>query len=173
MMQRSLVLIKPDGVSRGLTGEVVRRLEKEKLKVVGVKMLKPSKELISKHYPEEESYLISLGKKSQGAGDKILDFKEQGMMIVNALRDYLSESTIIAMAVQGEDAIPKIREIAGHTNPKEAKPGTIRGDFADDDILTANKEKRAVRNLVHASGNEEEAENELKLWFKNEELHDY
>jgi len=170
MIERTLVLIKPDGVQRKLIGNIIKRFEDNGLEVTSMKMITADSEIVEKHYPAEEDYLISLGKKSADAGDKIDNYKEQGMMIVNGLRGYLTGNAIVAMVIEGKKAITMVRKIVGHTNPVKAEKGSVRGDLGEDDILTANKAKRAVRNLVHASGNKEEAEKEIKLWFDESEL---
>lgn len=172
MVERTCVVIKPDGVTRNLIGEIIRRFESAGLHVIALKMLRASEEQVKQQYPEEEEYLVSLGKKSEKAGDKINDYKEQGMMIVRGLRDYLTQGPVIAMILEGENAIQLVRDIAGYTDPSQADKGTLRGDFAADSILKANKEKRAVRNLLHASGNKEEAEKEIKIWFSDKEIFD-
>lgn len=164
-MEQTLVIIKPDGFARGLTGEIIRRYESQGLKMKALKMLTVDKSLIERHYPEKESYLLSLGKKSEKAGDKIKDYKAHGLMIVRGLRDYLTSGPVIAMILEGEDAIQKARKITGYTDPSSADKGTIRGDFGEDTIQKANAEKRAAKNLIHASGNPEEAEREIGLWF--------
>lgn len=169
-VEKTLVIIKPDGVERNLTGEIIKRFQNAGLKLVAIKMLKVDKEIVSKHYPMSKEYLISLGKKSERAGDKIDDYEAQGRMIVEGLRRYITSGPVVAMVLKGENAISKVREITGYTDPSKAKPGTIRGDFGEDSIIDANREKRACRNLIHASGNPKEAEKEIKLWFKKEEI---
>ena len=164
-MERTLVIIKPDGVKRNLIGEIIRRYEDEGLKITAMKMLTASKELIAKHYSEDEEYLISLGKKSEKAGDKIKDYKEQGKMIVEGMRKYMTEGPVVAMIIEGPDVIAMVRKISGYTDPSQADKGTIRGDYGQDSILIANREKRPVRNLIHASGTKDEAEKEIALWF--------
>lgn len=165
MMEQTLVLIKPDGVERNLIGEIIKRYEEGGLKVVLLKLMRADKELVAKHYPEEEEYMETLGRKSAQAGDDVGDFVEHGRMIVTGLRDYITSGPIIAMVLEGEDAIAKVRKITGYTDPTVADKGTIRGDLGQDSILVANREKRPCRNLIHASGNPEEAEKEIKLWF--------
>src|SRR3989344_684562 len=165
MIERTLVLIKPDGVQRKLIGKIIDRFESNDLEITEMKLINAEREIVENHYPAEEEYLVSLGKKGADAGDKIKDFREQGMMIIKWLRSYLTGNDIIAIVISGKNAIAKVREIVGSTNPTKAEKGTIRGDFGMDDILTANSQKRAVRNLIHASGNKEEAEREIKLWF--------
>jgi len=165
MIERTLIIIKPDGVRRNLIGEVIRRYEQGGLKVVAMKMLKVSQELISRHYTKDEGYLISLGKKSEKAGDAIKDYRKQGLMIVHGLRKYMTEGPVVAIVLKGENAIKRAREITGYTDPSAADKETIRGDFGEDNILEANRENRPVRNLIHASGNPDEAGHEISLWF--------
>jgi nucleoside-diphosphate kinase len=169
-VEKTLVLIKPDGVKRNLTGEIIKRFEDAGLKLVALKMLAADEQLISKHYPMDREYLVSLGKKSEKAGDRIADYEAQGRMIVEGLRKYLTSGPVIAMVLKGDDAINRVRKITGYTDPVKAEPGTIRGDFGEDSIIEANREKRACRNLIHASGNPEEAEKEIRLWFRDDEI---
>lgn len=165
MTEQTLVLIKPDGVRRSLIGEIISRYEKAGLSIIKLKMLTASKEIIKKHYPSDEDYLISLGKKSASSGDQINDFLAQGQKIVNWLRAFIASGKVVAMVLEGEDGIALTRTITGYTDPKSAEKGTIRGDLGEDSILKANREARPVYNLVHASGNPEEAQAEIKLWF--------
>lgn len=166
MSQRTLVLIKSDGVRRNLIGKIINYYEEGGLKVTAMKMLNATEELLKRHYPEDEEYMISLGKKSEKAGDKIDNYMEQGRMIVLGLRKYLMEGPIVAMVLEGEDdAIATVRKITGYTDPASADKGTIRGDLGEDTILQANRENRPCYNLIHASGNEEEAQHELGIWF--------
>lgn len=165
MQQQTLVLIKPDGVQRNLIGEIISYYEKGGLKIADLKMVHAKKELVAKHYPEDPEYMESLGKKSEKAGDKIDNYIEQGRMIVTGLREYLTSGPVVAMILEGEEAIPTVRKITGYTDPATADKGTIRGDLGQDTILQANRENRPVKNLIHASGNPEEAASEIKLWF--------
>jgi nucleoside-diphosphate kinase len=169
MIERTLVIVKPDGVARNLTGGILARYEKEGFKLKALKMMKASRELIKKHYPE--SMAESLGKKSRDAGDtSVTDLAEQGRKILEWLRTYLTEGPVVVMLLEGPNVIERVREIAGYTDPSQAKAGTIRGDFGTDSILKANREQRSVRNILHASGNREEAEKEIQLWLKPEEI---
>ncbi len=170
MIEKTLVVIKPDGVQRNLIGEILKRYESAGLKVIALKKLKVKSSLIKKHYPEEENYLISLGKKSETAGTPISDYRAQGLRIVKWLRKYLTSGPVVAMILEGEGAIQNVRKITGYTDPPAADKGTIRGDLGQDSIVVANGEKRPVRNLIHASGNPEEAEKEIALWFKPKEI---
>lgn len=165
MLEQTLVLVKPDGVKRNLIGEIISRFEKAGLKVVKLKMLVASMDLAEKHYPGDEDYLRSVGEKSQAAGDKVIDVLEQGRKIINSMRAFLISGPIVALVLEGEDAVALLRKIIGYTDPTSAEKGTIRGDLGQDSILEANKEGRPVYNLVHASGNPQEAEKEINLWF--------
>ncbi len=166
MIQQTLVLIKPDGVKRNLIGEIISRFEKGGLKVIDMKMLVADAVRLEKHYPSDEEYLRSLGEKSKAAGDDIPDVLEQGKKIVAALRKFMSSGPLLAMILEGEEAIALVRKITGYTDPSKADPGTIRGDLGEDSILSANSEGRPVYNLIHASGNPEEAEKEIEIWFE-------
>ncbi len=165
MIEQTLVLIKPDGVKRSLIGEIIKRYESAGLSVIDMKFLRANKDIVGKHYPEEDEYMTSLGKKSAAAGEEISDFKEHGRMIVRALREYITSGPIVAIVLEGDDAIARVRKITGYTDPKTADKGTIRGDLGEDSIREANREKRPVKNLIHASGTSEEAKKEIKLWF--------
>lgn len=165
-MEQTLVLIKPDGVKRNLIGEIIARFEKGGLKVVDMKMLTTSMDIASKHYPDDEEYLRTVGQKSVAAGDKVGDVLEQGRKIINSMRGFLTSAPIVAMILEGENAITLVRKITGYTDPSSAEKGTIRGDLGEDSILQANKESRPVYNLIHASGNLDEAEKEIQLWFR-------
>lgn len=166
MLQRTLVLLKPDAVQRNLIGEVIKRYEDAGLKVVELKMMqKAPLEIIDKHYPRDEEYLRLIGEKSVKAGENVEDPVEMGRMVVSWLRDFITSGPVVAMVLEGEDAVVRVRKITGFTDPATAEKGTIRGDLGTDSILKANAEKRPVWNLLHASGNLEEAEKEIGLWF--------
>lgn len=165
MNQKTLVLIKPDGVKRNLIGEIIRRYEQAGLRVVELKMLIPPIDIAEKHYPADEEYLRLIGQKSVDAGDKIDDLVGQGRKVINSMRSFLTSGTVVAMILDGEDAIARARKITGFTDPSKAEKGTIRGDLGKDSILSANLEGRPVYNLVHASGDPDEAKREINLWF--------
>lgn len=167
MKQRTLVLLKPDAIQRGLAGEIISRFEKAGFQFVDIKLVNVDRLLAEKHYHlDDENYLRSIGQKSVDAGDKVHDLLIQGKKIINAMCDFLSSKPVIAMILVGEEVVPSIRKIVGTTDPSKAEKGTIRGDFGEDNILSANREGRPVYNLVHASGTPEEAEEEIKLWFE-------
>jgi len=165
MIERTLVFIKPDGVERNLIGEIIRRYENAGLRVVELRMIKPTMERLRLHYPENKEYFISIAKKAEKTGKKIDNRVEYGKEVVNKLRNYVASGKIVLMILEGEDAIKKVREVTGYTDPAKAEKGTIRGDLGNDDLEKATLEGRVCRNLVHASGSLEEAEKEIKLWF--------
>ena len=154
MIERTLVLIKPDGVERGLIGEIITRFEKRGMKIVGMKMVKVNKDLAMKHYTED----ITL---------------RRGEFVRNKLMNYIINNHVIAFCLEGVDAIENVRKIVGDTEPKSALPGTIRGDYAHTSYKYADDKGKAIANLVHSSGNKKEAEQEIKLWFSKEELFSY
>lgn len=154
MIGRTLVLIKPDGVSRHLVGEVIKRFEQRGLKIIGLKMTKSDDQRASKHYNEEIA-------------------KKYGKEVRDRLINYINEGIIVAMVLEGIDCVNVVRKICGSTYPNEAALGTIRGDFAHISKNYANSNNKNVKNLVHASGSLEEAKEEIKVWFRNDELFDY
>lgn len=154
MIQRTLVLIKPDGVMRGLVGEVIKRFENKGLKIIALKMVCIDKEFAAKHYTEDIT-------------------KRRGGKVRIMLLDYITEGPIVAMAIEGVDAVNVIRIITGDTEPSKAMPGTIRGDFTHHSFHYADGKEMPVKNIIHASANPEEAEKEILLWFSIEELYSY
>src|SRR3990167_7866659 len=182
-IERTLVLIKPDGVKRGLIGEVLSRYERAGLKMVGMKLVWADKEHAMAHYPENEEHMRGMGEKSLKTYEEygldpieyvgIKDPLEIGKMIRQWNAEYVSSGPVVALVLEGVHAISNVRMITGNTIPTFAQPGTIRGDFSIDSPALANSKNRAVRNLIHASGEPEEAAREIAHWFKEEELVDY
>ncbi|USN45275.1 MAG: nucleoside-diphosphate kinase [Candidatus Woesearchaeota archaeon] len=178
MMEKTLVLIKPDGVQRGLVGDILSRFERVGLKPVAMKMVYPDKEMAGRHYTDDEAWLCSVGEKTLKSYEKkgiSLDRtpKEQGMMVRSMLMDFLSMSPVVALALEGHNAVALVRKIVGATAPSDAAPGTIRGDYSFDSYQLADKSERAVMNLIHASDSVENANLELAIWFKDEEIHSW
>jgi len=183
-IERTLVLLKPDAVARGLSGEILGRFEKTGLKIIGLKMVYVDDELVKKHYPSDrEEFLIAMGNKTletyakygRDTGEELgtMDPKTIGLMINKWNIDFISSGPVIAVVLEGNHAIDNVRRLAGHTLPTFAAPGTIRGDYSVDSPALANEQKRSVRNIVHASGNTEEAKYEIELWFRENELYSY
>lgn len=183
LKERTLVLIKPDGVKRGLIGEIITKFEKTGLKIVALKFVQPTVEHIDLHQPKDEDWLRGLGEKTLktykeyglspeeelGLSDPI----EIGKLIRKWNSDFLTSGPVLAMILEGNHAVDNVRLMVGHTLPVFAAPGTIRGDYSVDSPALANSLKRSIRNIVHASGSPEEAENEIGIWFSAEDIHDY
>lgn len=183
-MEQTVVLIKPDGVKRGLMGEIIHRFERMGLKIVGIKMVWPTEELLHQHYgTKKESTLLRLGNKTLTTYQKYgKDAKKEigtddpaklGKMVVKWLLDYVQSGPILAMLVEGRHAVENVITLAGPTMPASALPGTIRGDYSTDSAAYANAEKRGVMNLVHISGSIEEANFEKTVWFAPDEIFKY
>lgn len=165
MMQKTLIIIKPDGVAGGFTDEIIRRYEAAGLKVIKRKDMMAPQDLVEKHYPMNPDYLKSIGEKTIAAGQAVKSAEDQGRKVVTWLRKFITSGPIVALLLEGEDAVATARKTTGFTDPKAAEKGTIRGDLGTDNILDANREGRPVYNLIHASGSVEEAKKEIKLWF--------
>ena len=150
MIERTLVLIKPDGVQRCLTGRIIQRFEDVGLKIVGVKMTWVDKEFTRKHYAEHVEKHFYPG-----------------------LEALLTVGPVIAMVLEGVHVISQVRKMVGATEPRSAQPGTIRGDFAHVSYEYADSKGVTLKNLIHASDSLKSAKREIKLWFKEEELHSY
>lgn len=180
VIQQSLVVFKPDTLQRGIVGELITRFERKGLKIVGMKIMVPSKELAEKHYNKDDEWCIEIGKNNvRPAYEKQgLEFKWEsdlaaGKSVLNALINYMSCGPVVAMVIEGGLAIEHIRTLVGFRDPVNADVGTIRADYTIESAFMANAADRTVRNMIHASGNEEEAREEIDLWFKPEELVSY
>ena len=154
MIQQTLVLIKPDGVQRGLIGEVIKRFEQRGLKIIALKLTKVSRDLAQNHYTDDIA-------------------KRRGEAVRKRLLEFITESPVVAMIIEGVDAIENVRKIVGATESKAAVPGTIRGDFSHISYAHADEKKIAVKNIIHASADEKDAAYETKLWFSIDEIHSY
>jgi nucleoside-diphosphate kinase len=175
MQERTLVIIKPDAYTRGLTGTILARLEQRGLRVEAMRVSRDETEMVENHYPTSEQWLATAGRKTLAdyadlgvsARDRIGidDPVEIGRMVRKWLTEFMLSAPMVPMIISGNRAIKAVRDMVGDTLPVKATPGTIRGDFSSDSPDLANVEQRPVRNLVHASGDPEEAEREIKLWF--------
>ncbi len=181
--EKTLVLVKPDGVKRGLIGEIVGRIERRGLKVIALKMVQVGREHLENHFPKSDEWVGRLGDKGLSTfADYKLDPKEHlgtddrmeiGRKVKESLFAYMTSGPIVALVIEGIHAIDMVRKLAGHTLPFKAEMGTLRGDFSVDSPAIANVEGRAIKNIMHASETPEEAKNEIALWFKPEEIHSY
>ncbi|MEV6441156.1 nucleoside-diphosphate kinase [Amycolatopsis sp. NPDC051716] len=152
-VERTLVLLKPDTLARGLAGRVLLRFEDAALKIVGVKMKHMDADFTRKHY---------------------FDLEERaGASVYNTTAAFMQSGPVIALALEGVDAVAKVRKIIGGTFPSDAAPGTVRGDYAHQTKSSSEASGKAVMNLVHASGNSEEAKYEVELWFAEAEQFEY
>jgi nucleoside-diphosphate kinase len=156
IMERTLIILKPDAVKRGIVGEIISRFEKAGLKIVGTKMLEPDYDQFYHHY-ENISKMVS----------------RRGLEAFEVTLKMMQEGPVIAVVLEGIKAVTLVRKMVGDTEPEKAAPGTIRGDYAHMGFEHSNKEKIGVPNVIHASGNTEEAAAEIIHWFSGEELHDY
>ncbi|MBI2085993.1 nucleoside-diphosphate kinase [Candidatus Daviesbacteria bacterium] len=165
MLQQTLILIKPDGVQRDLTEEIIKRYKAAGLKIVKRKDIMAPLDIVEKHYPMDPDYLKLIGEKTIAAGQQVKSAEDQGRKVVTWLRKFITSGPIVALLLEGEDAIVTARKTTGFTDPATAEKGTIRGDLGTDNILKANQEERPVYNLIHASGSADEAQKEIELWF--------
>ena len=176
--ERSLVLLKPDTVQRALIGEIISRFERKGLKIVAMKMVWPSKDQATRHYDQPEHAMVALGEKTLAAyKEKGIELHKEPIEIAKDIQKklvhYMVGGPIVAMVIEGAHAIAHVRKIRGGTNPLSADVGSITADYTVDSYFIADEDARAVRNLVHASGSVEEAENEIKIWFAENEIMNY
>ena len=177
--ERTLVIIKPDGVQRSLIGEVVKRHERVGLKLVGLKMIVPEASKIEEHYTLDPQWRMVTGEKSiesykkRGIAPPSEDPLEVTARILEALKKYMTSGPVVIMVWQGAHAVELVRKLVGNTEPLSSDVGTIRGDYVLDSYRMADSDGRAVRNIMHASGSVEEANNEIKHWFEDSELINY
>lgn len=153
-MDRTLVLLKPDAIDRGLTGEIIQRFEKVGLKIAGMKMIQANEDIAKRHYTDDLA---------ARRGEKVREMMVQ----------MLTSGPVIAIALEGVEAVELVRKMIGTTEPKSAAPGTIRGDYSHVSFKHADEKNIGINNLVHASGSIEEAASEIQVWFTDEELMDH
>jgi nucleoside-diphosphate kinase len=155
-MEKTLVICKPDAVARGIVGEITSRFERVGLKIVGIKMLEPGREHYHEHYE-------GIGTLKTRKGEEIFESQLATMQ----------DGPVIAMVLEGVEAVAAVRKMTGDTEPKSALPGTIRGDYAHVSYGQAASTGRGVANIIHASATKEEADKEIAHWFKPDELYEY
>jgi len=182
--ERTFCMIKPDGVKRGLIGDIIMRMERAGLKIVAIKMLNATEEQVRAHYPmSDDAWIARLGEKSLSSFENLdtdpaevlgsTDASKIGQAVADSLVEFMTSGPVVAMVVEGIQAIDMVRKLAGHTLPFKADVGTIRGDYSVDSPAVANVEMRAIHNLIHASEVASEAESEIKVWFQDEEIPTY
>jgi nucleoside-diphosphate kinase len=155
-MERTLIIFKPDAVQRGLTGEIISRFERVGLKIVGAKMMSPTREEYFHHYE-------NIGKMVSRRGQEVFDMT----------LDYMNEGPVLAFVLEGIEAASLVRKMVGATEPKSSQPGTIRGDYSHMSYAHGDEQKMGIPNLIHASGDADEAELEIAHWFSESELFSY
>jgi nucleoside-diphosphate kinase len=178
--EKTLLILKPDAVKRGIVGDIIKRVENMGFAVIAGKLVNATEELGQKHYPDTEEWKKNVGLRTIDDCEKYgIDLLENmgtedpieiGNMVKKWNVDYLCSGPVFAFVLEGYNAVERLRSLVGHTVPTKAVPGTIRGDFSLDSAILANMNGRAISNLVHASGNVQEAEYEIGLWFKPEEI---
>lgn len=177
--ERTFTAIKPDGVQRTLMGEIISRFERVGLKLVAMKMLVPSMDHVEKHYLLDPNWITVVGEKALKAraagGEDVSGIQpiDVGKRVLKGLQTYLSSGPVVAMIWEGAHAVKLVRKLVGSTEPLSSDVGTIRGDYMLDSYAMSDSDGRAIRNLIHASGSVEEAQNEIGLWFSKDEVFDY
>jgi nucleoside-diphosphate kinase len=176
--EKTFMAVKPDGIQRSLIGDIISRVEKVGLKFVGFKFFIPAEELCWNHYNKDDVWFEEKGKKilenRKEAGQTIdKEAKEYGKDIINQLVKFMTSGPVLAMVIEGNQAVSIVKKLVGGTEPTTSEVGTIRGDYTLDSYELAGIDERAVRNLVHCSDQVSEAEREINLWFKPEELVNY
>jgi len=177
--EKTLVVVKPDGVQRSLIGEIIQRYERVGLKLVAIKLLVPTPEFVVEHYSLDPNWRKETGEKrikaalERGEEPPSRDPLEITAVVLEKLKKYLSSGPVVAMVWQGAHAVDIVRKITGGTEPRTSDVGTIRGDFVLDSYNMSDPDNRSIRNLLHASGSVVEAEKEINLWFKPEEILSY
>lgn len=182
-VEKTFVMIKPEAVMRGLIGNVISRFERVGLKLVAMKLKKATRDEVNGFYPSDDVWLGKVGDKTLsrskdlgidvkgrfGTDDNVTIGKEIKKWLVN----FISSSPVVLMVLEGNNAVEKVRKMAGYTDPIDAEPGSIRADFAQESIDWANFDGRAVYNVIHASGEPEEAKQEIAHWFSADEVYKY
>lgn len=176
--ERSFVIVKPDGLQRGLVGEILSRFERTGLKLVGLKLAVLDKDLIWKHYDKDDEWFLKKGTKiaadREAAGlSAEKEPLEYGKDIIRALEKYMTSGPVVIMVWEGNQAVAVVTKLVGETSPASSDVGTIRGDLTIDSYEIASVDDRAVRNLIHCSDTPENAEKEIAMWLGDDEVIKY
>jgi len=177
-VEQTLILAKQDAIHRGLVGEIIKRFEQKGMRIVGVKMATPNQKMIEDHYTKDKAMQTETGIRTiQTWEEKGKKVTESPLDVGNRIREWnikaLVGKPVIAVVFEGYHAVDVGRKIVGHTEPRQALPGTIRGDFSAESYDLADFHERTMINIVHASGKLHEAKREIKVWFTEKELHEY
>ena len=178
MIEKSLVIIKPDGVQRSLIGEIIARFERKGLKLTGLKLAVPSEDQVFAHYNKDDEWFMKKGegvvRDREAAGLPIeKEAIEYGRDIIGGIAKYLTAGPVVMMVLEGHQATAVVTNLVGTTEPASADVGTIRGDYTIDSYALSAKDDRAVRNLIHCSEDMAEGERETAIWFTDDELIKY
>jgi len=174
--ERTLLLMKPDVLQRQIVGEIISRFERKGFKIIGMKMLSATREQVGEHYIADEEYLIETGEKAKNGaiarGEDISSWNslERGKIIRQRNIDYLTCGPIIAIVLEGFGVVTQVRKVLGGASPADSDIGTIRDDYSLDTYALADYISRSTRTMLHASDSVENADRELKIWFKESEL---
>jgi nucleoside-diphosphate kinase len=176
--ERSLIILKPDAIQRGLIGELIKRIERSGLKLVALKMINASEDQCWKHYNKDEVWFKEKGEKlAENRRAKGLELEkepiEYGKDIIKSLVKFMTCGPVVPMIIEGNQAVAIVKKLVGGTEPTTSDVGTIRGDLTVDSYELANTDERAIRNLIHCSDKPEEAEREIDIWFNKEEILSY
>jgi nucleoside-diphosphate kinase len=177
--EKSLVIIKPDGIQRTLIGEIIKRIERVGFKLVALKFQIPTSDIVKAHYTIDPEWIEKTGAKALRAkkenGDDVSNIEplQFGETILTSLQKYMTSGPVVVMVWEGAHVVDVVRKLVGGTEPKTSDVGTIRGDFVHDSYEISNIENRSVRNVLHASSSVEDAEKEIQVWFKSEEIMSY
>src|SRR3990167_5110906 len=182
-IEQTVVLIKPDGVKRGIVGEVITRFERLRFTIKAAKLIWVDSDLVGKHYSDSKEYCIAVGKNAlknyklygldpmESIGSK--KPYEVGKKIREWNMEFISSGPVFALLLEGPQVVKIVRKMVGSLFPLDSAPGTIRGDYATDSFISSNTASRTAENIIHASGSPKEAEFERKLWFKEKEIYSY
>lgn len=176
--ERTFVAVKHDGVQRSLIGEIIKRIERTGLKIIGLKMFVPTMEKTVMHYGKDDAWCAKVGERTieslkKEGREPEKTAVEYGRDVLNALYKYFTLGPIVGFVIEGNQAVAIVKKLVGGTEPTTSDVGTIRGDFTLDSYELSNVDNRAVRNLIHCSDKPEEAEREISIWFSPEELISY
>ena len=176
--ERTFVILKPDTVQRSLMGEVIKRFERTGLKCTAMKMFMADEARLLQHYNKDDAWLLKKGTriveglKEQGSPVE-KEAIEYGRDIIRLIVHYMEAAPVVALILEGNESVAVVTKLVGTTEPKTSDVGTIRGDFTVDSYSHSGYENRSVRNLIHCSDSPEEAEREIAIWFKEEEVMNY
>jgi nucleoside-diphosphate kinase len=177
--ERTFVILKPDTVQRNLVGDIIQRFEKVGLKMVALKMIVPTPEMVEKHYTADPEWMRKTGERTikgylaKGLTPPYTDPIESSKSVLVRLKKYMSSGPVIPIVLEGAHSVALVRKLVGSTEPLMSDVGTIRGDFVLDSYAMSDADGRCIRNLIHASGTTDEAEKEIALWFKADEIMKY